>query len=265
MIAGVEAGELVLSLRRDLPHALVALDFDGTLAPIVPDPQDSRIVPGGGEILIRLAQHGAQVAVITGRDVETVVRLGALASVPGLVVAGQYGMQWWRDGRVLHPDPPASIERLRAQLPAVVSRNCDDPRVWIEDKGLSLVVHTRRASDPAAAFAALRPAVDRLAGELGLETHPGREVIEVRPPGYDKGRALRELIADAQPSALLYAGDDRGDLPAFAAAQAARTDGGIRAWAVGVVSAEVPDLAKAVDVSVRSPAELVALLADIVA
>jgi trehalose 6-phosphate phosphatase len=257
--------ELLSSLRRDLSHSLLALDFDGTLAPIVPDPKDARIVPGGLDVLARLAERGAQLALITGRDAETVVRLGELAMVPGLMVSGLYGIESWRDGTLVRPDPPPSIERLRAELPKVLARHCDDPGLWIEDKGLSLVVHTRRTSDPAAALAALRPAVEGLAGELGLEAHPGRDVIELRPPGHDKGRAINELIAEVRPVAMLYAGDDRGDLPAFAAVRAARAAGNIEAWTVGVVSAEVPDLAHAVDVSVRSPGELVALLAEIVA
>ena len=68
------------------PHlagALVATDFDGTLAPLVPDPEASRPVHGAIEALTALAARGAQVAVITGRDARTVVRLGGLDAVPG--------------------------------------------------------------------------------------------------------------------------------------------------------------------------------------
>jgi len=74
---------LVDTLSADLPHALVAVDFDGTLAPIVPDPADSRPVPGAIAALRVLAERGAQVAVVTGRDARTVIELGGLDAIPG--------------------------------------------------------------------------------------------------------------------------------------------------------------------------------------
>jgi trehalose 6-phosphate phosphatase len=237
------------------------LDFDGTLAPIVPDPADSRLLPGALDVLIRLADKGAQIAIITGREAETVIQLGGLQPVRGILVAGLYGLESWRDGVVHRPDQPDAIRQLRARLPDVVAQR-SDPGVWIEDKELSLVVHTRPARDPARALGALREPVEQLAHELGLEVHAGRDVLELRPPGYDKARALRELIATVQPTGLLFAGDDLGDLPAFAAARAARQDG-IAAWAVGVVSDEVPQLSDHVDVRLASPNELLSLLAEI--
>ena len=76
-----------------------------------------------------------------------------------------------------------------------------DSGVWIEDKRLSLVVHARKAADPAAALARLTGPVTALAAELGLEVHPGRDVLEIRLPGYDKGRALRRLVAETSAAA----------------------------------------------------------------
>ena len=74
--------ELVAVLRPQLAGALIATDFDGTLAPLVPDPEDSRPVAGAVDALAALAGRGAQVAVVTGRAADTVLRLGGLAAVP---------------------------------------------------------------------------------------------------------------------------------------------------------------------------------------
>lgn len=257
-----EQTELLHTMREHLDGALVAVDFDGTLAPIVPDPTDSRPAPGAIEALAALSAGGAHVAVITGRDAATVVRLGGLDAVPGLRVVGLYGLETWQDGQLHRPEEPESIQRLRERLPTVVSEHAT-PGVRVEDKGLSLVVHTRQADDPQGALAALQAPVEALADELGLEAKGGRNVIELRLPGYDKGGVLSDVVRDLDPAAMLYAGDDLGDLPAFAVVAQARA-AGRAAWGVGVVSAEVPELADHVDVTVDGgPPELVKLLQQI--
>jgi trehalose 6-phosphate phosphatase len=253
----VDVAELVAILRPQLAAgALIATDFDGTLAPLVPDPQDSRPFPGAVAALAALAGRGAQVAVITGRDARTVVRLGGLAAIPHVVVAGLYGLETWTDGTLDTPATPASIERLRERLPALVAAGVD-PDVWVEDKRLSLVVHARKAHDPHAALAALDRPVRELAGGLGLEVHPGADVLEVRLPGYDKAGALARLAA-GRPAAL-YLGDDLGDLPAFAQLRTLR-EAGVAAYSVGVRSSGVAELHGATDVEVADPAAVVELL-----
>lgn len=255
---GVDAADLVARFASHVAGALIALDFDGTLAPIVADPQQSRPAPGALDALGALSRRGARIAVITGRDAGTVVRLGGLEAVPGLTVAGLYGAEWWQHGELSSPPTPDAIMTLRQRLPALVAGQSPDPAVWVEDKRLSLVVHARRADDPRAAIAALRPAVAELAAELGLELHDGREVLELRLPGFDKGGALQRLTDDDD-SAVLFAGDDVGDLPAFGVVRALRA-GGRLAWSVAVHSQEAPQAADAADVVVAGPADVVALL-----
>lgn len=255
----MRADELVATLRPFVPSALVATDFDGTLAPLVPDPEDSRPVTGVIEALTALAGRSAQVAVITGRDARTAVRLGGLDAVPGIVVAGLYGIETWHAGRLESPPTPPLVERLRERLPTVVG-NGSDPDVWIEDKRLSLVVHARKAADPAAALAALDEPVRALAAELGVEVHPGADVLELRLPGFDKAGALGRLAAGRD--AVLFLGDDLGDLPAFAEIRRLREQGA-RAFSVGVRSSGVAALDGVADVEVADPAGVVALLRDL--
>ncbi len=253
--------DVLAPVRDRISAALVALDFDGTLAPIVPDPADSRPVAGTREALTTLAERGARIALITGRDARTVLELSGLGEVPGLVVEGLYGAETWHDGDLTTPPTPAAMEALRARLPGIVAAGGDDA-VWIEDKRLSLVVHGRLADDPEAALDPLREPVTALGAELGLDVHPGRGVIELRLPGIDKAGALRRLVDRFSPSAVLFAGDDVGDLPAFALVRELRA-GGLPAGSVGVHSGDVPEILDAADVHVADPAGVVASLRDL--
>src|SRR5699024_12244866 len=72
---------------------LVAVDFDGTLAPIVSRPAEARALPGTADVLTAVAHRVAQVAIITGRPAADAVALGELAAVPGLVILGHYGLE----------------------------------------------------------------------------------------------------------------------------------------------------------------------------
>jgi trehalose 6-phosphate phosphatase len=243
-------------------RALVALDFDGTLAPIVSDPADSRLVEGGLPVLVRLAATVGTVAVVTGRPAADVVALGNLDAVPGLVVAGQYGAERWRDGELTVPEPPPGIAAVRAELPDALAAAGADPGAWVEDKRLALVTHTRRAADPEAALDALVAPLDALARRHGLALHLGRYVLEIREPDTDKGGALRRLVQDTRPGAVLFAGDDRGDLPAFAAVEELRARG-TPGLSVGIRSAEAPAVAERADIDVADPAGLIELLAAV--
>jgi trehalose 6-phosphate phosphatase len=250
---------VVTEMRAERAHALVASDFDGTLAPIVPNPADSRLAPGALAALGRLTERGAAVAIITGRDVHTVVQLGDLAQVPGLRIAGIYGAEQWQDGHLQTLDEPPRLRELRARLPGTLAAAGADPAVWIEDKRLSLVIHARKAADPDAALAPLTGPVTALAADLELDVDPGRGVLELRLPGYDKGHALRDLVAELAPRRVLFIGDDVGDLPAFHVVAQLRASG-TPAWTIAVRSDEAPLVAAAADLVVSGPEQVVEVL-----
>jgi len=256
-----EAGRAGLDALLGKPReALIALDFDGVLAPIVPNPMESRMAEGGIATLRRLASLVGRLAIITGRQAQVVVEIGELSSVPGIVVEGQYGAEQWRDGVLTLPDPPPGLAAVRAELAGLLADA--DPGVWVEDKASSLVVHTRRAADPVGELARLAPRLVPVAERHGLEANDGRNVVEIRPPGIDKGGALRRLVAEFQPSAVLFAGDDVGDLPAYDAVVALRGEG-IPGLTVGSVSDEAPQIAERADLAVPGPAGVVAFLAGL--
>jgi trehalose 6-phosphate phosphatase len=259
------AGAAGLAALLDEPaHAIVALDFDGTLAPIVADPADARAHPGAVPALVRLAPHLDSVALITGRPTAAAVAYGGLAGVPGLqrlVVLGHYGLERWEAsrGEVVAPPTAAGVAAARAALPGLLSSVGAPAGTWIEDKGSSVAVHTRRTADPDAALDLLRGPVLELAARHGLAVEPGRLVLELRPPGMDKGRALTAYVRERGATTVVFAGDDLGDLAAFAAVDALRR-AGLAGLKVCSGSAEVTELAQRADLVVPGPEGVVAFL-----
>ncbi|OIJ84881.1 trehalose-phosphatase [Streptomyces colonosanans] len=245
-------------------RAVLAFDFDGTLAPIVPDPDQARAHPDAVPALAAVAPKVASVAVLTGRPAGVAVRQGGFAGVPGLehlVVLGHYGAERWdaRTGTVTAPAPHPGVAAVRAELPGFLDGIGAWRGTWIEEKGRALAVHTRRAEDPQAAFEGLREPLAELAARHGLIVEPGRLVLELRPPGMDKGAALLEYVREIGAEAVLYAGDDLGDLAAFAAVGKLRSDG-VRGLLVCSGSDEVAELAKRADLVVDGPAGVVHFL-----
>ncbi|WP_329273485.1 trehalose-phosphatase [Streptomyces sp. NBC_01451] len=246
--------------------AVVVLDFDGTLAPIVADPEQARAHPDSLPALSALAPLVASVAVLTGRPAGVAVRHGGFAGVPGLehlVVLGHYGTERWDavTGTVSAPAPHPGVAAVRAELPGFLERFGAWQGTWIEEKGRALAVHTRRAADPQAAFEALREPLADLATGHGLIVEPGRFVLELRPPGMDKGVALEKYLRETGATSVLYAGDDLGDLPAFAAVEKLRQNGvpGLLVCS-GNSTEAVTELAERADLVVDGPAGVVQLL-----
>ncbi|MGV9250657.1 trehalose-phosphatase [Streptomyces sp. NPDC003697] len=244
--------------------ALIALDFDGTLAPIVPDPDQARAHPDAVPALAALAPKVGAVAVVTGRPAGVAVRYGGFAGVPGLehlVVLGHYGAERWEaaTGEIVAPPPHPGVAAARAELPGLLDRVGAWQGTWIEEKGRAVAVHTRRAEDPQAAFELLREPLAGLADRHGLVLEPGRLVLELRPPGVDKGVALSEYVRRVGAGSVLYAGDDLGDLPAYAAVDTLRADG-VPGVLVCSGSTEVTELADRADLVVDGPAGVVELL-----
>ncbi|CAM5712647.1 MULTISPECIES: trehalose-phosphatase [Streptomyces] len=260
-----QAGQDGLAALLAQPRtALIGLDFDGTLAPIVADPEQARAHPGTVPALAALAPEIASVAVITGRPPEVAVRYGGFAGVPGLehlTVLGHYGAERWdaATGEVTAPPPHPGVAAVRAELPGLLERAGAQEGTWIEEKGRALAVHTRRAPDPQAAFEALRAPLADLATRHGLIVEPGRMVLELRPPGMDKGVALLDHARSVHAGCVVYAGDDLGDLPAFAAVEKLRTNG-VPGLLVCSGSTEVTELADRADLVVDGPQGVVGLL-----
>lgn len=218
------------ALLGDPAGALLTVDFDGVLAPIVDDPYQAHVHPGAVAVLGRMAARLHTVAIVTGRPAEQALSLGGFAGADGLadlVILGQYGVERWdaRSGRISAPEPPPGIEPARRRVPELLTGlGLDDAQV--EDKGRALGLHVRRLPDPDAALERLREPVAALAAELDLHVEPGRHVFELRATGIDKGHAIESLLAETGATTIVYAGDDVGDVPAFDAVERHRDRGG---------------------------------------
>jgi trehalose 6-phosphate phosphatase len=247
------------AIRREPETALIAMDFDGTLSPIVADPDAAYAHPAAVPALRALSERVGTLAVITGRPAGEAVELGGLGEVPGLIVLGHYGWERWQDGELSSPRVPPGVAVARARLPGVLAGAGAAEGTRIEDKGSALAVHTRGTGDPERALAALREPLAGLADAAGLVVEPGRLVIELRAPGRDKGSALTNLAAERRSGAIMFAGDDLGDLAAFAAVRALR-EAGHPGLTVCSASGEVTQLAAGADLVVDGPDGVVALL-----
>ncbi len=116
------AGSAALAaLLAEPAAALVALDLDGTLAPIAARPEAVVPHPDAIAALVALTPRVGRLAVLTGRPAAEAVSVGRLAGVPGLVVAGHYGLERWADGRLDSPAPHPGVASVRPRLGEVVA------------------------------------------------------------------------------------------------------------------------------------------------
>lgn len=226
------------------------LDFDGTLVEIADTP-DGVVVPRdlAAELTRVAARADGALAVVSGRTVAT---LGRLLAPAQLAAAGVHGAELrLPDGERLASGAP-DLTRVRAGLEDFAVAH---PGVLVEDKGVAVALHYRRAPHVAAAAIAAAEAAAR-DSHGALEVQHGKMVVEVRPAGADKGRALGTFMMHApfagrRPIAI---GDDVTDEAMFATA---RTFGGM---AVRVGPANEPTAAS---LHIADPAALRAWLATL--
>lgn len=256
------------ALARDAAGCVVGLDFDGTLSPIVEDPDEARIHPDAADVLVELARVVPAIAVITGRPARQVVELGDLDRLGDeiarldtlLHVFGQYGNEHWTstERRVVAPRPPAGLATVMRELPAVLAQ-AGAADAYVEEKGLAVAVHTRRLDDPAGALGRLLLPLRDLAARNELVLEPGRSVIEVRSAGMHKGMVVHRLAEFHAARGFVFAGDDLGDVEAFNAVDDLRAEG-LSTLLACSASDEQSALANRADVVVPGPAGVLDLL-----
>ncbi len=259
--------EALRSLAAAPARALICLDYDGTLAPIVDDPERARPAAGAIDAVRRLAGSVGGVAIVTGRPAPVAASLLDLTpDEPGnLLVLGHYGLQRWTSAggvELAEWFDARPIQAVRDELAALLREAGAPDGVAIEDKGESLAVHVRRTENPDAAFRLLRGPLATLASSHGLRLEPGRMVLELRPAGVDKGVAVAGLAAEMDATAVCYAGDDLGDLAAYDALDLMRQRG-LPALKVCNGSAEAPQLMERADLVFAGPAALVRFLNEL--
>ena len=207
--------EVAAGARRGA--TLVALDFDGVLAPLVDDPADSRALPLSARALEHLATAGVPLALVSGRALED---LWTVARPPvGVHLVGGHGAEHGHvgsDGLVreplaLPPDAARTLAQLTGDLEALVGGTA----ARVERKPASVVLHTRTAHPDDAAR--LTQAASVAGRDAGVDVLTGKDVVELSVLDVSKGEALRGLRTRLSVRRVFYAGDDVTDERAFAA------------------------------------------------
>jgi trehalose 6-phosphate phosphatase len=206
------------------PRLLVALDFDGTVAPLVDDPSTSRVTPEAAAAIARLRRlPGTWVAFVSGRPLESLARLTEAEGAADALLIGSHGVEVSLRGELadvgLSDAERERMSRLQSELEPLVAAV---PRARLEYKPVGYGVHTRLVTDTEL-VPPLQRAARRAADAIGgFTTREGKDILEFSVRDVDKGdgvRMLRELLAAEQggPVTVLYAGDDVTDEDAFAA------------------------------------------------
>lgn len=209
--------EEALRALAAVPRLLVALDFDGTLAPRVDDPASARALPEARAAVRRLiAQPGTRVAFVSGRslaDLEEVAEVG-----DDVLLVGSHGIELRLDDAdgvlALDADERESMAVLSEVLGQVVGSL---EHVWLEPKPAGFAVHTRLASAAHSRVAHLVAMSEAQAEVDDLKVRLGKDVIEFSVRDTTKGEAVKHLRRYTRADAVLYAGDDVTDEDAFLA------------------------------------------------
>jgi trehalose 6-phosphate phosphatase len=209
-----------LAELADVPRLLVASDFDGVLAPLVQDPYSSRALPGTIEALEALAAlPGTHAAVVSGRDLETLTSLTALAG-SSVVRIGSHGAQSSADAAEAGDGGPSGLREDEAALLAQVTGELETlseehPGSSVERKPAAAVLHTRRMADADSARAAEAAALEVGTRHTGVHVLHGKHVVELSVVDADKGTALVALRDAVGATSVAYFGDDVTDEHAF--------------------------------------------------
>lgn len=186
-----------------LSNVLLALDYDGTLAPIAPTPRGARMRAETRRLLAEAARLYPCV-VISGRALADLSR--RLDGIPLWYLFGNHGLE---PAAATAPHTAAVqewVQRLRAQLPAELG-------IEVEDKTHTLTIHYRHAPDKRRARAAIDKALDAIPEARALG---GADAVSVLPAGgADKGVALQQARRQFACDTAIYVGDDDTDETAF--------------------------------------------------
>jgi trehalose-phosphatase len=197
---------------------LFMFDFDGTLAPIVNDPEKAALPAGVKDWIKELSESdNCKVAIVTGRSLKDIRKRVGLKNV---IYSSNHGMDIYRRGRIIlqrgniYKKPFKNLEKeLRKEL-------SEPPNVYIENKGLSIAVHLRRVKKQyhngvkKSVKAVVEPWLER----YKLQLSRGKMLLEVRPLSWNKGKAVLWIWKRCAPKYFpIYVGDDVTDEDAFLA------------------------------------------------
>ena len=205
----------ILMAYGNTKQRLLALDYDGTLAPFTKDPSEARPSPALREILTVLANDKRNtVLVCSGRDRRTLETwLGGL----GVELAAEHGAFFMENGVWRNSAPsPVWTEEILDILEHIQDKT---PGSTIEAKETALVWHYRKV-DPWLAELRISQLINALmvpCARLGLQIMKGNKIVEIKPAEYNKGAEMRRRLALCDHDFLMAMGDDTTDEDMFKA------------------------------------------------
>jgi len=210
--AGLRAAVVRIAQAR---HLLVALDFDGTMSPLVPRAEDARPLPASAAALAALASlESTTTALVSGRALSSL--RGVAAPPARTLLVGSHGAEtWWG------PHSPAltltepQAHALRRAVEAVEAAAQLHPGLRVEHKPAGVVLHYRQAA-PGPAATAVAQLHSALAEDPGVYLSVGKMVLEASVIKANKGESLTLLREFTEATAVFFAGDDVTDEHAFA-------------------------------------------------
>ena len=213
------SGPLVGALRElaRTRRLLVALDFDGTLAPEVDSPEQARALPEAREaVLALLKMPNTRVALVSGRALKSLIEVADLPD--NVLLVGSHGIEI----RLDDPDERVSLDTAEIEQVEVLHEVLEEvadsiDQVWLEEKPAGFALHTRLASDDNSRLAHLVALSEAQAEIENLTVRRGKNVLEFAVRSTTKGEAVEHLRRYTAADAVFYAGDDVTDEDAFAA------------------------------------------------
>ena len=238
----VPSDELLLgSALADAANWVVLMDYDGTVAPFVKDPQ--RANPGTltRRFLSQLPGVFGMVAFVSGRPAEF---LHQHVGIDGIHYVGNYGADVWAPGAAactVGKEFVPYIEPLQAFGKRSYGESLRKLGVLFEDKGVTLTFHWRGSKDPAAAETAVLNVVDE-ARRRGWSAARGEMNWEVRPPiSMSKRDAAIRLLEGRHWKGVIILGDEMSDVRTWEGAEYLRSRGQIdHVIRIGVASDHTP-------------------------
>ena len=196
---------------------VLCTDFDGTLAPIVEQPDEAAISPGNRDLLRTLGEHDAvRVGVVSGRALDDV---RSRVELPSLAYAGNHGLELARPGSdrdVVHPIAARRRPLLATVCDEIGARLSDVEGCFVENKSITASVHYRRA--PSEAVPRVRETVGEVLDEMAsgrLHAEHGKAVVEIHQAiPWNKGAAV-SLLRGSSARPAVYLGDDTTDETVF--------------------------------------------------
>jgi trehalose 6-phosphate phosphatase len=247
--------EQLRTARGTAGHLLLGLDFDGTLTPIMPRPEDAALPRDAGDVLLSLSRRAdTWIAILSGRALRDIAQKVGL---DGAFYAGNHGLEITGPGVHRVHEQAEAARSLMAELSARLQHDLAAiPGAQLEDKGLTLSVHYRRAPDEHAERRSVATVEQLCAPFDELRVTHGKKVVEVRPAvDWHKGEALRFLrdtiARGAAPVPTVFIGDDITDEDGF---RQVGPDG------YGIIVADPVPADTAAQAYLRSPAEVVEFL-----